>query len=615
MSDHSQALETSAPEEALTSPSLDSLDQIDTPSCFDAWLELAVRKLPGICSAILAVDELSSGRLSPVCFWPVDIQNAEVLGDLIDQCVLEDHSVVMPLGAPDAFGLAFPVKQDGVIRAVFAAQFRLNSPDKVEQAMDQVEWLCLWLKKSFAQQRLSEQQEQLQRLNLSFDGYQAVSSAEAWNEAALSWVDGLQKHFACERVSVSSVRKGRVHDIVISGSSDHEHKSLLVKSIKSAMQEAVDQASSICLPRVESREYLVTQNCEKLSQLNQNGSLLVMPLVWDDEIYAVVLLERTADKMFDHLELGFIESVTNLVGRALDAKRLASQSAFSFIRAKAKTQLERLLRPGYIKRKLFALASIALVLFLCFASGEYSVNGNAELEPRMVRVVSAPFDGYLKSAPVRAGQLLEQNDVLLSLEDRDLRLEKIKWISQVAQEEKQYNEALASYDRAQANILAAKIAQSEAALDAVNSKLDRSTVRVPFDALVLSGDLSKRVGGAIGKGEELFQVSPLDDYRLIIEVSEYKIQDLEVGQKGHVLFSSIVDQDYPIRVESITPVTSTKEGSTYYRVEASLDVLESKFRPGLVGVARIAVDERLYIDIWTHDFRKWLSLQLWSFWG
>lgn len=595
---------------------LEDLNRIGTEDkAYDAWIDYVVRDLSGVRSALLTVDENTTGRLAPVAFWPVDIQNAHALGDLVDESVLSNSSVMMPLEQEGHYGFAYPVFVDEQLKAVFAVHVSLHSPALIEQTIERIEWLCLWLSARFVQRNSANQAAQIKRLRLSLDGYLSVSSVTEWHEAAHKWVDSLQKHFQCERVSVATVRKDRVGQLVISGSSDHEHKTLLVKSIKAAMQEACDQKRHLVIPRLDDSDYQITQNSEKLSELNQNGALLSLPLIRDDVIYGMVLLERTAASPFSAGDIEFLESVTALVGLTLEEKRLANQGVFAFLRAKLKTQLARLFGAGYLKRKLFALGLIALIAFLSVAKGDYTVNGNVELEPRMVRVVSAPFDGYLKRSSVRAGDKLTEGEVLLEMEDRDLRLEKIKWLSQVAQEEKQYNEAIASYDRAEASIFSAKIAQSRAALDTVESKLERSIVKVPFDALVLSGDLSKRVGGSISRGEELFQVSPLDAYRLVVYVSEYKIQDVSIGQSGHVLFSSLAEQDYPIHVEALTPVTTTRDGGTFYRVEARIDDVSQDFRPGLVGVARIKVDERLLIDIWTHDFRQWMAVQLWSFWG
>jgi hypothetical protein len=38
-------------------------------------------------------------------------------------------------------------------------------------------------------------------------------------------------------------------------------------------------------------------------------------------------------------------------------------------------------------------------------------------------------------------------------------------------------------------------------------------------------------------------------------------------------------------------------------------------RVGLEGVAKIYIDERLLVSVWTRGVRDWLKLQIWRFWG
>lgn len=107
----------------------------------------------------------------------------------------------------------------------------------------------------------------------------------------------------------------------------------------------------------------------------------------------------------------------------------------------------------------------------------------------------------------------------------------------------------------------------------------------------------------------------MNNYRLILYVSEYKIRDLQEGQQGHVVLSSLPNQSFDFEVINITPITEVRDGGTFFRVEAQIDETAPGFRPGLVGIGKVSIDERLLIDIWTHDLRHWLRMKLWSFWG
>ncbi|UCG98551.1 MAG: biotin/lipoyl-binding protein, partial [Burkholderiales bacterium] len=83
---------------------------------------------------------------------------------------------------------------------------------------------------------------------------------------------------------------------------------------------------------------------------------------------------------------------------------------------------------------------MALLLFLALARGDYRVTADTVLEPEVLRAAVAPFDGYILQAPVRPGDLVRKGDLLGSLDDRDLRLERIKWVSQREQLLKQHRQ-------------------------------------------------------------------------------------------------------------------------------------------------------------------------------
>ena len=83
------------------------------------------------------------------------------------------------------------------------------------------------------------------------------------------------------------------------------------------------------------------------------------------------------------------------------------------------------------------------------------------LEGKIQRSITVPLAGFLTEAPVRAGDIIAQDQILARLDDRDLRLERLKWASQRSQQEREYSQAIASRQRTEARILEAQIAQAD----------------------------------------------------------------------------------------------------------------------------------------------------------
>jgi multidrug efflux pump subunit AcrA (membrane-fusion protein) len=137
----------------------------------------------------------------------------------------------------------------------------------------------------------------------------------------------------------------------------------------------------------------------------------------------------------------------------------------------------------------------------------------------------------------------------------------------------------------------------------------------PFDAIVVSGDQSQRIGASVRQGDVLFELAPNDRYRLALFVSEFRINDVIKGQTGQLVLAAMSAQYVDFKIKQITPIAEEKDGESVYRVEAEITSDVSHLRPGLEGVAKVYVDERLLISIWTRSLRDWLTLQWWRFWG
>jgi multidrug resistance efflux pump len=277
-----------------------------------------------------------------------------------------------------------------------------------------------------------------------------------------------------------------------------------------------------------------------------------------------------------------------------------------------RTQLDHLVGPRHVGLKLGVVATSLVLFFLAVAKGDYRVTADAVLEPAVVRASVTPFDGYVAAAPARAGDVVKQGDLLAELDDRDIGLERLRWVSEAAQYEQQYRQALAVRDAAEAEIAAASLAEARAELARADDRLARTEIRAPFDGVVVTGDLSQQLGAPVEKGSTLFEVAPLDAYRLILQVDERDVAEVRVGQTGRLVLSSLPDDPLDFEVVKLTPVSTAEEGVNFFRVEAGIDLEDGRLRPAIEGVGKIEVGRRRLIWIWTHDAIDWLRLQLWA---
>jgi multidrug efflux pump subunit AcrA (membrane-fusion protein) len=157
--------------------------------------------------------------------------------------------------------------------------------------------------------------------------------------------------------------------------------------------------------------------------------------------------------------------------------------------------------------------------------------------------------------------------------------------------------------------------QADAEIALLDEEISRTRVTAPFDSFVVSGDLSQALGSPVERGDTMFELAPLDSYRVILEVDERDIDDVAVSQDGQLALTSDPDNSLPISIEKITPLSTALEGRNYFRVEARLDgEVPPLLRPGMEGVGKIQVDQRKLLWIWTHKILHWMQMFFWSWW-
>src|SRR3546814_12750420 len=114
----------------------------------------------------------------------------------------------------------------------------------------------------------------------------------------------------------------------------------------------------------------------------------------------------------------------------------------------------------------------------------------------------------------------------------------------------------------------AQLRQAEAALRLIDYRLARTSIVAPLAGVLVSGDLSQRVGTPVEEGEVLFEVAPLGDFRVVLHVAEEDVNYLDPGQTGRFAPTGLAGDPVPLPVRQITSVTSSVDGQNRFRVPA-----------------------------------------------
>ncbi len=378
-----------------------------------------------------------------------------------------------------------------------------------------------------------------------------------------------------------------------------------------AMHEAIDQNSSISFPPPRG-SILPTDSHAALAEEHRLGSLLSVPFAVNGVIRGAVLFERPLDTPFDPATIEYCEQIVAMTGPILNTRRLDERGVLRRFRASLHQFFSKLVGAGHGAFKLGTAAIVVILALLLFIKKDYRVTGDARLEAQTQRVIVAPQNGYIATANFRPGDIVKEGDLLGTLDNKDLELEYQKWSSQLGQLTTEYRDSLARHDRSSISIIQARIAQTEAQMELVGEQMLRTQLTAPFDGLVVSGDLTQALGSPVERGQVLFTVAPLDVYRILLQIDERDISSVVKGQEGSLVLSSMPEKNLAFAVGKITPVSTAEEGRNFFQVEAKITEGSEMLRPGMEGVAKITVDRRPLIWIWTHRLLDWLRLTLWK---
>ena len=268
---------------------------------------------------------------------------------------------------------------------------------------------------------------------------------------------------------------------------------------------------------------------------------------------------------------------------------------------------------GWSKRsRRLVVGALVVGLVMLLVPGTYRVTAPASLEGSIQRAVVAPFDGFIMQAHARAGENVAAGEVIAELDIKELLLEQQRYSAERDEYNRQYRQALSKRDMAQAHIFKSQVSQAEAQLRLLEKKIQRSSLSAPLDGVIIKGDLSRSLGATVEQGEVLFEVAPLDEYRLVILVDEQQVIDVQPGLQGELTLKALPDAELAFTVQQVSPVFEENASGIAYRVEAGFNEANPALRPGMQGIAKISIDQRSYLWIYLHELIDAIRLWGWS---
>jgi multidrug efflux pump subunit AcrA (membrane-fusion protein) len=490
---------------------------------------------------------------------------------------------------------------------------------------------------------------ELERLKAAMEVLSAFNAPAHFLAASMALVNEIAARWKCERVGVGFLKGRYVRLQALSHTEKITRNMQLVQDIEAAMEECLDQDVEVLLPPAHEASY-VYRSTETLSSRHGPSAIASFPLRRErthlkernDErfgnVVAVLTVERKIDKPFTLQEIETLRLTADL----FTARLYDMYENDRWLGAKALRGTRRglawVVGAKHTWAKVAAIAVAGFLGFALFVDGTFRVEAPFAIQAVESQIVSAPFDGYLKTVNVDPGDLvmtektaatLDQlngsspltpvlagkrpHTVLATLDTTELLIKRAGYMMEVEKYKKTadlYRADEKKIAEMQAAEMDAKRAQAEA--DYITWQIDHAAITTPIDGRVFQGDLRTKLGTLLKAADPIFEIGQAD-LRAELNIPEDEIMDVMVDQKG--IFKATSYPNRPIRftVERITPVATVVNGKNVFKVRVTMDPGQDTawLKPGVEGLAKIDVEPRRYGWIWTHRMINWVRMKLW----
>jgi biotin carboxyl carrier protein len=440
----------------------------------------------------------------------------------------------------------------------------------------------------------------------------AVATAEGFQSAAMNLCNELATRTGATRVALGWMKKNQDVEVkALSHTEQFDKRQELVKTLEKAMEECIDQEEPVHFEPQGGGTQNVSRAAQDLSRAEGGNVVLTLPLRRRADVVGAVTLEfPSTHKLSQQASTGLSVAVDLLAPQLFD--RYQNDR---WLITKAGLSLEevgkKIVGPQHTLAKVLVVLGALLVLFISVYRPMYHVIAPFEFDAVDKRKLQVPFDGQIDDVKVLPGDYVTKGQVLLTMKTFDLQLDlnaheddmrkaKAEWMSYTAQGK-----------QSEADAAEQEIERANAEAQEDQEKIDRGTVRAPFNGVILSGDLVDQRNAMKKEGDDLFTIAADTGLRAKITVSEGDAQYLKPGQPGELATTALPTEKYGFIIGRVVPLGETKDGDNKFTVYGTMKQSSPTWNPGMAGYAHVDVAHRSLLWIWTHKFVEYLQFKLW----
>lgn len=497
------------------------------------------------------------------------------------------------------------------------AGFSALTPDQLQASLEALEERVGWILVAALRDQAAGQREGQLADHLVSTLLLEAAEARSAEGLAQQWISRLEKAFTPGAVMVARLETDRARLFALSGGG--------VISQQSSQRETLERLACLMADR---REALVIEGELRddlqipsgllqaaLPQMSTLGAqtAVLLPIHAEGEMACVVVMLWDAeDAPSPRFSAALLDLLTRSLTDALVIFTRANPSVNRRLRNWCMGWLRLIFGKKAWKLKLAFAGLAVLLLALALIPTEARPGFPARVETHERRVIAAPWDGYLQSAPFRIGDTVPAGAVLLEMNSAEQRLQYVMAQAEAERLSAEARLALAQNDIARLRSLEAERAQNTLRLELLQRQITEGRVTAPDAMQVLGGEAYLREGARVRLGESLMELGNPAKLGLSAYIDEAWVADLPPGASARLVLAAWPDRSIDAVLEQITSDSSLSEGENRFRARLRLErPADLQLLDGMRGMVRIEAGRSTLLADYTRGLRRWFAGLIW----
>ena len=431
-------------------------------------------------------------------------------------------------------------------------------------------------------------------------------------ELAFALANSLSNKFQCEHVGIGIVRRNRSEILAISGLATFKANSPGVVEMRAAMDECQDFGRvMIVQPGGDPEAHENLPLHRQWSRSAGDTPVCSIPLLIDNECVAVASLRFPTDRVLTKQDHERFAANVMPFAHAFRMLYFAGRTLTTHASDTVRDHASKWLRPKSASCRALLMVAVMTVAWFVFGVLPYKPLCTAELVPRELRHVSAPFAGQLDRVHVQAGDHVKAGQPLIEFDVHALQLELSALQAEIAASEVELRHSLDQSDASAAALARADLAVNRAKAVAVQDRIGKAVIVAPSDGMVMQCNLRQHIGATLARGDALLQFAPQHGWDVEIQVPDAVAPFVTVKQDGTFATSSHPGQAFDFKIRQVSGSAEMRGGKNIFVADAPLQGDLPWMRSGMEGVAQI---KTVWKPVWwvaLHSVIDNLRLKFW----